>query len=368
MRIAAFVPSLAVGTGGTERCAGALLVALAARGHAVTAFASDVRGAALPGVEVRRVPRLPWPSPVAYGSYLVSAALVRRLGGGEFDLVYSAGANTLAADVVTAHYSAARGRRLMRGGGLELAGSPLRRAARRAFLLLAERAERRLYRSARCRRVIAVSARLKAELIADYRLEPAKVTAVPNGVDGAEFHPGLFLGGDWERKGLATLLEALARPELAGTRLRLAVVGQGDAAAWGRRAAELGLAGRALFPGPTSRPAEWYAAADFLVLPARYEPFGLGPLEAGACATPAVFSALCGCAEVLADGAAGLHLADPRDAGELAVKIGRLAADEEMRGRLAAGARAAAEHWGWSRVAAATEAVLEQVLEEKSHK
>jgi UDP-glucose:(heptosyl)LPS alpha-1,3-glucosyltransferase len=351
----------------------------------VTAFASDARGADCPGVELRRVPRLGWPSPAAYGSYLLSAALLRRLGGGRFDLVYSAGANTLAADVVTAHYSAERGRRLMRGGPLQLSGSLLRRAARRVYLAMAAAAERRLYRSARCRRLIAVSGRLAAELVEDYRLDPGKVKVVPDGVDAAEFHPGLresagaerraalglaagerlalFLGGDWERKGLATLLAALARPELAGTGLRLAVVGQGDAGGWARRAAELNLAARVTFAGPTARPAEWYAAADFLVLPTRYEPFGLGPLEAGACGTPAVFSALCGSAELLADGRAGLQLADPLDAGELAVKIARLTADDELRKSLAAGARAAAAELGWDRVAAMTEAVFGEVLE-----
>ena len=389
MRIAAFIPSVAAGTGGTERSAAALLREFARRGHEVVLFTSDVEGQDLGAVEVSRVPRLARPSPAAYASFMVSAAL-RRRAERPFDIVYSPGANTLAADVVTAHYSAARGRKLLRSGELALAGSRLRRMARSAFFALAERAERRLYRSARCRRIIAVSERLKGDLVEDYDLEYDKLAVIPDGVDPAEFNVGLrasaglrrreqlglapgeilalFMGGDWERKGLATLLEAFSRLSAKRAGLKLAVVGQGDAGLWGRRAAELGLSGRVTFCGPTSRAAEWYAAADFLVLPTRYEPFGLPPVEAAACGTPAVFSALAGSAEVLPDGECALHLADPRDPAELCMKMETLAADEELRRRLTEGARAAVGRWDWSRVAAETEAVFDAALAAKKER
>ncbi len=383
MRIAVMVPSVAAGTGGTERCAAALLRELARRGHEVVLFTSDIEGQDLGAVEVRHVPRLARPSPVAYASFMASAAL-RRRAAGRFDIVYSPGANTLAADVATAHYSAERGRKLMRSGELALSGSVLRRAARGCFLALAARAERRLYRSKRCRRIIAVSERLKGDLVEDYDLEYDRLTVIPNGVDADEFNPGLresagrarreklglgggellalFMGGDWERKGLATLLEAFARLSAERAALKLAVVGQGNARDWERRAAALDLSERVLFCGPTSRPAEWYAAADFLVLPTRYEPFGLPPLEAAACGTPAAFSALAGCAELLPDEECALHFEDPTDAGELRVKMERLTADDELRKRLAGNARAVAAEWTWSRVAAETEAVFEEIL------
>ena len=386
MRVAALIPSVAAGTGGTERCAAELLSELAARGHEITLFTSSAEGCSLGTVEVRRVLRVPSPSPAAYISFLFSAALKRRLAG-EFDLVYSAGANTLAADVVTAHYSAARGRRLMRSGQLALAGSRLRRLARGAFFALAERAERRLYRSERCRRIIAVSERLKGDLVEDYDLDFEKIAVIPNGVDPAEFAlkdadeasgelrksagagPGdllaLFLGGDWERKGLATLLEALAGLSSRRDGLRLAVVGQGDITWWRRLAGKLGVAERVCFAGPSGSPAEWYRAADFLVLPTRYEPFGLPPVEAAACGTPSIFSRLAGSAEVLPDGEAALLLEDPLDPGELGMKMERMAADEGLRRRLAAAARSAAARWDWARVAAETEKLFEAVLAEK---
>ncbi len=385
MKIAAFVPSVAAGTGGTERCAAALLKELSLRGHEVSLFTSDATGQDLGTVEVIKVTRMSSPSPAAYMSFLASAALKRR-GHGPFDIIYSPGANTLAADVVTAHYSAARGRRLMKSGELALSGSRLRKLARRSFGALAESMEMRLYRSDQCRRIIAVSERLKGDLVEDYDLDFDKLVVVPDGIDLEEFGAGareharvrreqlgvadgdqlaLFLGGDWERKGLGTLLEAFSRlsPERSG--LKLAVVGQGNAPAWKHHAESLRLGKRVFFPGPTGKPAEWYAAADFLVLPSRYEPFGLPPLEAAACGTPALFSGLCGSAEVLPNEEAALHLEDPKDPQELKMKMERLAADEELRSRLAGRACKVARELGWARIAAETEAVFEQVLEEK---
>jgi UDP-glucose:(heptosyl)LPS alpha-1,3-glucosyltransferase len=386
VKIAAFIPSVAAGTGGTERCAAALLKELSLRGHEVSLFTSDASGQDLAAVEVIKVARISSPSPAAYTSFLTAAAIKRRAHG-PFDIIYSPGANTLAADVVTAHYSAARGRKLMKSGELALSGSRLRKLARRSFLALAESMERRLYRSDQCRRIIAVSERLKGDLVEDYDLDFDKLMVIPDGIDLEEFNAAeasgrartrreqlgiaageqlaLFLGGDWERKGLGTLLEAFSRlsPERSG--LKLAVVGQGDVQAWKTRAESLGLGERVFFPGATGKPAEWYAAADFLVLPSRYEPFGLPPLEAAACGTAALFSGLCGSAEVLPHEDAALHLADPKDPEELKMKMERLAADEELRGRLAGRAGKIARELGWARIAAETEAVFEQVLEEK---
>jgi UDP-glucose:(heptosyl)LPS alpha-1,3-glucosyltransferase len=383
MRIAALIPSVAAGSGGTERCAAALLRELARRGHAIVLFTSDAEGQDLAPAEVRLVPRVSFPSPAAYASFVAAAAVMLKRAGA-FDLVYSAGANTLSADVVTAHYSAARGRRLMRSGELALEGSALRKLSRKTFFSLAARAERRLYRSHRCRRIISVSARLRDELIEDYGLAPDKLLVIPNGVDLDEFRPrpsssesaaargaagvkpgevlALFLGGDWERKGLATLLSALAGVKAP---VRLAVVGQGDADYWKRRAEGLGVAERVFFAGPTGTASGWYSAADFLVLPTRYEPFGLPPLEAAACGVPAIFSRLAGVSEVLPDGRAALHIENPLDPAELREKIERLSADAGLRANLANAARAAAERWSWARVAEETEKVLLAVREEK---
>lgn len=94
--------------------------------------------------------------------------------------------------------------------------------------------------------------------------------------------------------------------------------------------------------------ASWMAAASIYALPARYEPFGLSPLEA----------ALAGCALVLGDipslrevwGDAALFV-PPGDDAALAAALRALIADDARRARLAAAARARAMRYDPARMA-----------------
>jgi glycosyltransferase involved in cell wall biosynthesis len=156
---------------------------------------------------------------------------------------------------------------------------------------------------------------------------------IPNGRDPRSFAPRakepfvLTAGRVWdEAKNLAAL-------DRVAPRLAWPVVAAGDAGA--ARPASLRLVGRV----DSSRLAELLARAAVFALPARYEPFGLGPLEA----------ALAGCALVLGDipslrevwGPNALY-ADPADDEAIAAALRRVLEDETLRRRAAADARARA--------------------------
>ena len=117
-------------------------------------------------------------------------------------------------------------------------------AANRIVALLAERW---CYREGRVRTLAAVSDGIAGELATHFAGVPVVVT--PNGVDARRFRPNktdrsrirsaggaadddvvvLFVGGDWDRKGLAVAIEAVAEGVLLGAgRLKLWVVGHGD--------------------------------------------------------------------------------------------------------------------------------------------
>jgi UDP-glucose:(heptosyl)LPS alpha-1,3-glucosyltransferase len=107
----------------------------------------------------------------------------------------------------------------------------------------------------------------------------------------------LFVGSGFERKGLGTVIEALA---LGSDRAsRLLVVGRGATQAFREQAARVGVEGRIVWLGPRRDVERWYAAADVAVLPSRYEPFGNVHLEALASGVPVVASAVAGGAEAI---------------------------------------------------------------------
>ena len=194
-------------------------------------------------------------------------------------------------------------------------------------------------------------------------------TVVYSGIDPADFPPDrevsrgewdwrvLFVGRLDERKGVETLLRAIALLPAAAT---LDVVGPGPDAylmRLGQLVAELGLEGRVRFRQlPRAELGAVYAAADVFVFPSEWdEPFGLVPIEAMACGTPVVATGTGGSSEFLADGVNCLRY-PAGDAVALAATIERLAADSVLRARLVAAGRTTATDLSVDRLADELEA------------
>ena len=164
------------------------------------------------------------------------------------------------------------------------------------------------------RRVIAVSAFTRRELVEVLRVPEERIPVIPNAVDD-EFRPEgpaaegeyvLAVGTLEPRKNLARLGEAAQR---AGLELR--VVG---ARGWGGVSAN-GSGVRWLGELPDAELARLYRGARCFAYPSLYEGFGIPILEAMACGAPVVTSAG-GATEEVAGGAA--VLVDPLDPAEIA--------------------------------------------------
>jgi len=188
---------------------------------------------------------------------------------------------------------------------------------------------------------------------------------IPPGVDTDRFTPGpparerprtvLYVGrmdrtSAW--KGVDVLLDAFAAlaDDLPGVRLRL--VGDGDAVADHRAHAErLGVADRLDCTGARvgqDLVLEMQQGA-VLVLPSltEAESFGMTLIEAMACGTPVVGSAVGGIPHVVSDGTTGL-LVPPGDPGALAAACRRLLTDPDTADAFgAAGRRHVVEHYAW---------------------
>jgi UDP-glucose:(heptosyl)LPS alpha-1,3-glucosyltransferase len=227
------------------------------------------------------------------------------------------------------------------------------------------RAEKRMFEHPRLRAVICNSAMVRDEILRAFRIAREKLHVIYNGVDLEHFHPRhraalrgaaraelgcrprdmlfLFVGSGFARKGLGATIDALALAAQPG--LRLAVVGRDrHQDRFAEQAKRAGLGERVSFLGGREDVRPFYAAADCLVLPSRYDPFPNTALEALAMGLPILVSSRCGAAEVVASGSAG-WVCEPDDAAGIA-RLMRTA-DEAIRARdLAPAARAAADGCG----------------------
>jgi glycosyltransferase involved in cell wall biosynthesis len=119
-----------------------------------------------------------------------------------------------------------------------------------------------------------------------------------------------------------------------------------------------------------------YTHAAIFVCPSVYEPFGIINLEAMACETPVVASAIGGIPEVVEHGETGLLVApevldptemDPRHpeqfSRDLAVGVNTLLQDPALRAAMARRARSRVEeHFSWTSIARQTLNFYEEVI------
>ncbi|MGY1777187.1 glycosyltransferase [Geodermatophilus sp. SYSU D00804] len=221
--------------------------------------------------------------------------------------------------------------------------------------------------------VVVLTGRTAAALRAD-GVPDERLSTIPSGFDPALFSggapdvfPGVarprvgYVGRLAPQKDPATLVRAFGRMREEAS---LVVVGDGpDRALVHRLAAESPAAGRITLAGfvEHARVPAVLASLDVLVLPSAYEEMGSVLTEAMAAGLPVVASDVGGIPEVVRDGGTGL-LVPPGDADALAAALDRVAGDDLLRARLAAGARARSAEYGWPALSARVAAVYDRVL------
>ncbi len=231
----------------------------------------------------------------------------------------------------------------------------------------------------RADRILAECPQDEHDLVNLYDADPQRISMVPCGVDLYQFRPmdklqararlglkpgdfiALHVGRIVPRKGIDNIVQSLA---LLDDRIpaRLVVVGgdtpEPDEAATPEIkclrdiAHSCGVADRVEFTGHRERAdlRVYYAAADVLVTTPWYEPFGITPLEAMACATPVIGSAVGGIQYTVLDGVTG-YLVPPRHPQGLARYLAMLHDNPAMAQALGrAGMRRVRSKFTWDRV------------------
>lgn len=109
----------------------------------------------------------------------------------------------------------------------------------------------------------------------------------------------------------------------------------------------------------------WYRAADLVCIPSYSESFGLVALEAQACGTPVLATAVGGLRTAVADGISGV-LVDGHDPKAWSSVIARLLQEPQRRVLLSMGAIEHASHFGWDATARGTLDIYDQVITENN--
>ncbi|MBB4066547.1 glycosyltransferase family 4 protein [Gellertiella hungarica] len=231
----------------------------------------------------------------------------------------------------------------------------------------------------RYRRYVAVSSRVKQELMSYYHVPPARIAVIPNGIDLSRFHPEpgfrtairesfgipdkatllLFVSHEFGRKGLAPVIEALEKRD--DPDLWLLVVGSDNPEPYVKMARK--TAGRMVFAGERRDMERIYPAADLFVLPSAYETFSLVCMEAMACGVPVLATRVGGIEEYLKDGVNGYAIT--RNGDDIAEKLDRVLKDGHALDSLKEGAIRTATSYGWSEISRKYLSLAEEVLEEK---
>jgi UDP-glucose:(heptosyl)LPS alpha-1,3-glucosyltransferase len=366
--------------GGAERFVARTIQALDEQGTEVTVFARRWNPDDAPA-SMRFVRCDPFYLGSLWRDWSFARSVLTRLAHERFDLVQSheriPGLSLYrAGDGVHASWLERRKKTLGPLHQLVLTCSPYHR-----YVLHAERA---MFEHPGLRAVICVSTLVRDEIAQRFRVDPAKLHIIPNGVDLHRFHPDacvqhrmtmrlqlgipanrpvlIFVGSGFERKGLAAALHGVA---LASMQAHLVVVGSDKHAARYRRLARtLGIAETVHFVGGQSDPLPWYSAADALMLPTLYDPFANVALEALACGLPIIVSNACGAMDVVEPGVNGWIVA-PTDHSGIAAAVEqccRRLEDPEQAQALRHAARRSAEPYSLEALGSALLALYRNVL------
>lgn len=174
---------------------------------------------------------------------------------------------------------------------------------------------------------------------------------------GADDAPTLFtVATELRRKGLGTLFEAFRIVRELIPEARLVVGGKAPAADIRALAVHHRVGREVRAVGFIEDLRAAYSAADVLIFPTRFDPWGLPVVESLACGTPVAVSARAGAASAVQPGVTGATISDPSDPHLVAratVEALRLQIDRDK-------IRDSVSSFAWPNVVADLEAVLER--------
>jgi glycosyltransferase involved in cell wall biosynthesis len=363
-------------SGGMERVHAELIRRLVDR-YRFIVIASKIADDLQEKVEWRRVPLPSRVVPLRLLTfYILGAIQLRRTRA---DIVHVCGALVPnRADVASVHFCHAG---FVANAKTASDAAPLnRRINTKIHHKLAIAAEKWSYQPRRLRMLAPVSRQVADELRDGY--PGVAIRPVPNGVDLDRFRPdvavrklvrgefgtadkttvALFVGGDWDRKGLSLAIDALAFARESGALVELWALGSGNKRRFRAKAEAAGVAEAVRFLGLQSEAERYFQAADLYLCCSSYEAFSLALLEAAASALPLVTTRVGGTAEILEETTEPVGLFVEREGAKVGSALLALANDEACRTRCGDTARRRVGEFSWDRLVGDVDGIYQELL------
>jgi len=248
----------------------------------------------------------------------------------------------------------------------------------------AARMHERQLRDGRFRRLITNSKLMRDDVTKRFAVDPAQIRIVYPGFDPGRYPPrprtdgarllrqrlrldeddvlaGLVTSGDWQKRGVATFIEALGIVNRGGRRVHGIITGkERSAGRYLALAREKGIGDRVHILPPAAALENVYGALDVFVYPAQLEEFGMCVQEAMACGLPVVCGRRIGATELLEPAAAAMLL-DAVTPASVAERLAAFVLDESLRRQTGAINAASVVRNTWDRSAAGVIAVYEEL-------
>jgi UDP-glucose:(heptosyl)LPS alpha-1,3-glucosyltransferase len=318
-------------------------------------------------------------TPLAHASFSYRAARSLERNRARYDVVYTIGADAWEGDVVRVHaVQRGQNKRWPERAGRSAKAAPLRARiapVTRPLNGVERLIQRRQFAARPRRRLVAVADEVRTDLQDMYGVPENVIDVIPCPIDFRAVRTAataglrerlnlessarvvLFVGNDFDRKGLDEAIRVVARFHQA----HLVVVGLGREEPFERLAKKLGAAARVHFLGHVTGPEPFLRDADLLLLPTREDVWGTILVEAMAAGLPIVTTAIAGAAPAIAAAGAGFVVSDyTTDA--FAGPVARLLDDAALCRELGERGVGAAEAYDAHRLAPRLYSILERAV------
>lgn len=374
--------------GGAEGFSNSFIERLAGEGHEMHIFATKWQaGTPQKNIYFHKVPAVSLNSFLRDLSFAAASCLMLKKRRKDFDIIQTHD-KTLYQDIYRAgdgchiEWLKQRWKRTGLPGRLSVVINPYH------WLILA--LERSILKGHKFKKIIAISEMVKKNIIDNYKVSPADIEVIYNGVDLEKFHPAnrekyrseirkkhgvsetdfvvLFMGSGFERKGVGYLIQAV---ESLGEPVTVMIVGKGKhppvspLTKGGIKGGSIPRRHKIIFCGPQKDNYKYYAAADIFVFPTMYEPFGNVHLEALASGLPVITTENSGASEIIKDGVHGFVVREPEDIKVIAEKIQLFINNRELLEAMSKNARSLAEEFTFEKHISRIKELYERVIAER---